>query len=46
MAQSIQKRISKAMPSRFKRSRKNQIKFAKRIAANDAVLKQLTKQEN
>ena len=40
MAQSVQKRISKAMPSRFKRSRKNQKKFAKRIAENNKVLEQ------
>ena len=29
------------MPSRFKRSRKSQIKFAKRIAENNKVLEQV-----
>lgn len=46
MAQSVKKRMSKAMPSRFKKSRKSQIKFAKRIAENHKVLEQVKNQLN
>jgi ABC-type Zn2+ transport system substrate-binding protein/surface adhesin len=44
MAQSITKRISKAMPSRWRKSRKNQKKFAKRIADNNKVLEKAKNQ--
>jgi len=44
MAQSLKKRVSKAGALKCLRNRKNQLKFVKRMASNNAVLQQLKNQ--